>query len=251
VVAEPILRRSPCLTPDDLAAIAAERGPSYAEIISRRGRGDAVDPADAEAPPTARAPLAVANEAIELTELFFAAGGPERRLILVNLAYATWSPAKLPAPLQRADIWRLESAALQHNSGGAAREIESALGVSHRLARRIVEDELGEPIVAAAKAMRLPADVLQRILLFMNPRVGQSVDRVYELAALYNEIDSEAAGRLITILRRAEPLERKPQHEALTWRSAAESTRRALSEISPPQAKRRDTLLVQRIVAGK
>ena len=30
--------------------------------------------------------------------------------------------------------------------------------------------------------MSLPADVLQRMLLFVNPRVGQSVDRVYELA---------------------------------------------------------------------
>ena len=73
------------------------------------------------------------------------------------------------------------------------RELERALGISYQQARRIVEDEMGEPIVVAAKAMSLPADVLQRILLFMNPRVGQSVDRVYELAALYNEISVEAA----------------------------------------------------------
>ncbi len=49
--------------------------------------------------------------------------------------------------------------------------------------------------MVAAKAMDLPADVLQRLLLFMNPWVGQSVDRVYELAELYGEISVDAARR--------------------------------------------------------
>ena len=124
-------------------------------------------------------------DALELCELFFAAGSAERRLILLNLDYSDWPPATPPAPLQRADIWRMETAALRHNTATVMRELERALGISYRQSRRIVEDELGEPIVVAAKAMSLPADVLQRILLFMNPRVGQSVDRVYELSALY------------------------------------------------------------------
>src|SRR6266536_1028267 len=49
-------------------------------------------------------------------------------------------PAEPPSTLQRADIWRNESAALQHNTGVVVRELERALGVSHRQARRIVED---------------------------------------------------------------------------------------------------------------
>jgi hypothetical protein len=103
--------------------------------------------------------------------------------------------------------------------------------------------------------MNLPADVLQRIILFMNPRVGQSVDRVYELAALYNEISAEAANRMVAILRAADPAAGgKPQHERLTWRAAAESARRALSEISraPTSARdasTRDTLDLQRASA--
>ena len=96
------------------------------------------------------------------------------------------------------------------------REFERALGISYRQARRIIEDESGEPIVVAAKAMTLPADVLQRMLLFVNPRVGQSVDRVYELAELYSEISVDAARRMIAILRDADPAERKPaRHEPL------------------------------------
>ena len=116
--------------------------------------------------------------------------------------------------MQRADIWRLESAALQHHSEAVVRELESALGVTRNQARRIVQDELGEPIVVAAKAMSLPADVLQRMLLFINPRVGQSVDRVYELATLYGEISVGAAQRLIAIWREADQAaDRQAGHE--------------------------------------
>ena len=132
----------------------------------------------------------------------------------------------------------METAALRHNTATVMRELERALGISYQQSRRIVEDELGEPIVVAAKAMSLPADVLQRIVLFMNPRVGQSVDRVYELSALYSEISVEAARRLVAILRAAEPAGRKAARHARDLRSRGETARRALSEIAP--AARRD-----------
>jgi len=171
-------------------------------------------------------------EAAELCELFFAAGAPERRLILLNLDYAPIAASPLPATLQRADIWRLESAALQHHTETVVRELQRALAVSQDHARRIINDEWGEPIVVAAKAMNLPADVLQRILLFMNPVVGQSVDRVYALAALYGEISSDAARRMVSIWRDADQAEpAQIQHEPTPWRQAAENARRALSEI--------------------
>jgi hypothetical protein len=247
-VAEPILKQSPCLTPADCAAIVRDRGQAYADIIAQRGR----QPREEAALPSRATEGRVAAQAIahveaqELAELFYAAGSAERRLILVNLDYATSVPPSPPAPIQRADIWRLESAALQHNTQAAVRELEAALGISNRHARRMVEDELGEPIVVAAKAMNLPADVLQRIILFMNPHVGQSVDRVYELASLYSEISVAAACRLIAIIREADPAPAKPRHDPLTWHSAAESTRRALSEISRPASPRRDALDLER-----
>jgi hypothetical protein len=172
------------------------------------------------------------SEAVELCELFFAAGAPERRLILLNLDYAPLSASPLPATLQRADIWRLESAALQHQTETVVRELQRALGVSQEQARRIINDEWGEPVVVAAKAMHLPADVLQRMLLFMNPVVGQSVDRVYALAALFGEITEDAARRMVSIWRNADLAQPAlKQHEPTPWRQAAENARRALSEI--------------------
>jgi hypothetical protein len=172
-------------------------------------------------------------EAVELSELFYAADSIERRLILINLEFAAWMPAAPAAALERKDVWRLEAATLQHNLDAVVREFERALGISHLQARRIIEDELGEPIVVAAKALALPSDVLQRMLLFVNPHIGQSIERVYELAGLYGEITVDAARRLIALLRDTDPADyRAPRYESPAWRNAAENARRALSEIA-------------------
>lgn len=231
-VAESILRCSPCLTAADLAAIAKDCGPAHAKVIATRNV-----PALSEQPETTTPSSALENsiEASELTELFYTASSVERRLILINLEYAASSPPPLAVALERRDVWRLESAALQHNLEAVMREFERALGISHQQARRVIQDESGEPVVVAAKAMELPSDVLQRMLLFVNPRIGESIDRVYELAELYGEITVDAARRMIAILRDANPgsTEHRPaRHEPLAWRNAAENARRALSEIA-------------------
>lgn len=200
--------------------------------------------AESEAPE----PVDDAN-ARELCELFFAAGSAERRLILLNLEYAAWPAGEPPVPLQRADVWRLETAALRHHTATLMRELERALGISYQQSRRIVEDEMGEPIVVAAKAMSLPADILQRIVLFMNPRVGQSVDRVYELSALYNEISVESARRLVAILRAAEPAGSNIPDTRSIY-SAAETARRALSDVAAIAARKPEVVLRRAVGAG-
>jgi hypothetical protein len=265
-VAEPVLLHSPILTPADCEAIIQERGVSYADILARRGKpARAAEPAPVTSKPTALiaapaqtvsppiAPPAVSKSdeaaaetagnsaALELCDLFFAASGMERRLILLGLDYSDWPPGDPPVPLQRGDIWRMETAALRHNTATVMRELERALGISYQQSRRIVDDELGEPIVVAAKAMCLPADVLQRIVLFMNPRVGQSVDRVYELSALYREISVEAARRLVAIMRAAAPAARKSS-DTRAFSAAAETARRALTESTRIPAPKRDPL---------
>ncbi len=234
-VAAPILERSSCLTASDLETIARELGGAHADLIASRhcrraGRMQAPEPG-----------RTAAVEAAELSELFYAAGSTERRLILISLDYAPIEPSRPSTFMQRADTWRLEAAALQHNSEIVVRELERTLGISRAQARRIISDESGEPIVVAAKAMDLPADVVQRVLLFMNPRVGQSVDRVYELAKLYGEIGVNAARRLVAIWREADKDERsRGQHQSIAWRTAAENARRALSEVPRRPIRSRD-----------
>jgi hypothetical protein len=60
----------------------------------------------------------------------------------------------------------------------------------------------------AAVALGMPAMVLQRILLCLSPAISQSVQRVYELALLHEEIKPEAALRLVAIWQASHPVER-------------------------------------------
>jgi hypothetical protein len=153
-------------------------------------------------------------------------------LILINLDYSMLVPAP-PAALPRSDTWRLELSVLHRRTEAVVRDLAQALGITRAQSRRIINDQFGEPVVVAAKTLTIPADALQRILLFLNPKVGQSVDRVYRLAELYNEISGNAARRMTTLWRAAEETEPRPgPHDSVAWRAAAENARRALSEIS-------------------
>jgi hypothetical protein len=149
----------------------------------------------------------------ELTELFFSARPDERRLILANLVPA----AARPAPFAPAEtLAQLESAALQRNPTAFSRTLAAALGVSPALAGRIARDASGEPLVVAARALGMSAAMLQRVLLFLNPVIGQSVHRVYDLAQLFDETTPEAAAQMAAIWR--QPLARKkPAHEPVHW----------------------------------
>ena len=176
-------------------------------LVMQRLLRDAIDTTLAH---PVSAPFAGTKAAAEeLSELFFAANAAERRLILINLPFAPFTPVEQPLASPASDmVHRLEKAALDHNHESFARELESALGISREQARRLIDDEWGEPILVAAKALAMPAAVLQRILLCLNPAVSRSVQRVYDLAWLYEEIELDAALRLIAIWRasrKAEP----------------------------------------------
>jgi hypothetical protein len=156
----------------------------------------------------------------ELSELFFAANSEERRLILLNLPYAPLKPAApITVAAARESIHRLEAAALGHNGEVFARELERTLAISRTQARRLIDDPSGEPIAVAAVALAMPAAVLQRILLCLNPAISQSVQRVYELALLHEEIETDAALRLIAIWQASHPAEKaKPAvHQPHHW----------------------------------
>lgn len=165
-----------------------------------------VGPPDAAADPFAGSKIAAA----ELSELFFAASAEERRLILLNLPYAPLQPAApIPGATARETTHRLEAAALEHNSDAFARELERTLAISRAQARRLMDDTSGEPIVVAAVALGMPAAVLQRILLCLNPVVSRSVQRVYDLALLQEEIEPETALRLVAIWQASHRAEKK------------------------------------------
>jgi hypothetical protein len=172
--------------------------------------------------------------------LFFAASADERRLILTNLDVVAGTEQRRP-PVASDVIVRLETAALQHNAGEFSRTLERALGISGVLAERITRDASGEPIVVAAKALGMKAAVLQRVLLFLNPQVGQSIERVYGLARLYDELTPAAADRMLAIWQQTGG-QRKPRHEPLHWDDVHRSARSQASHAGHRVSRNREPL---------
>ena len=139
-----------------------------------------------------------ADIAGELNALFFAADADARRLILLNLHIVAALPTAAQNITRDAAIGRrLEAAALARRHEEFVQVLAQALRISREQARRVAGDELGEPIVVAAKALAVPRDALYRILLFVNTAVGHSVERVHALAALYDEMTAQAAHDLV------------------------------------------------------
>jgi hypothetical protein len=177
----------------------------------------------------------------ELSELFFASSAEERRLILLNLPYAPLAPAAPIAATAAESIHRMEAAALGHNIELFARELERTLSISRTHARRLIEDETGEPIVVAAVAIGMPAAVLQRILLCLNPAISQSIQRVYELALLHEEVEPEAALRLIAIWQASHPSEKKSAartaaaHQPQHWHDEKSERRAPAAPVARPK----------------
>lgn len=216
-VAAPVLALTNVLSRDELVMIAEAYGPPYAAAVASRAEFSVLmGVKTVESMPDV---VETGEQAGSLSELFFAADAAERRLILLNLDYAPIPPAQpVAAALARDPVRRLEQAALLRNMGDFARITEDTLGLSREQAARITEDRSGETIVVVAKAIGMPADVLQRILLLLNPAIGQSVQRVYDLAELHNEMTQDAALRLLAIWQETELHDRAHvKHRALHW----------------------------------
>jgi hypothetical protein len=259
-VAEPVLKHSPCLTGPELLAIIEDFGPRYAAAIAARNLSERPRAAAAAAPPPASTiprrggdslpavakPPPASDSGVPLGMVFLAASSAERRAILSNLADpAGEAAAELPRP--GADvIHRLEGAALQRRPGDFQRELQRALTISIELAAEIVQDDGGELLLLALKALDMPPDVLLRVLLFLNPAIGQSVPQVFELARLYGQFTQAAALRIMATLRSAStPGKPPPGHQPVLWndepggrRPGADGTRRAAGGSEPHSARR-------------
>jgi hypothetical protein len=134
------------------------------------------------------------TDAAEICALFERAGASERAAILHNLAE---SPLKASAriPLSRAErsIAALEMAAFVTDVQNFTREISETLILPWRVAVQVVNDPGGEPLACAMRALGMPSAAFQRVLLFLKPEIGSSVQHVYRLARLYERLSERAA----------------------------------------------------------
>jgi hypothetical protein len=230
-VAEPVLRHCAALNSDDLDAIASDFGAGHAAAVAaRRETAEPVMPrriAEAVAVKPARLDegRSAGNPEIGIAELFFSADSAARRILLATLGSIENETPQSVQPVET--IRALESAALGRDPVGFTRLIEGALGLSQAQAERIVADQSGEPLLVAAKALAMPSAVLQRVLMFIDPAIGESVDRFFDLAGLYERLSADAAHKIIESVRGREPVRaRRPAHRAMYYDDEAARSRR-------------------------
>ena len=116
--------------------------------------------------------------------------------------------------------------------GSAAETDSGSLDLS---SRRIVRDDHGESLVVAVKALGIARDVVYRLLIFVNPAVGHSVERVHALATLFDEMTVQDAEAMVAIWQ-ALRSEARPaaKHQPHLWNDERTRARPALPAARRP-----------------
>lgn len=134
------------------------------------------------------------NDAAEITDIFFAAKGSERVLILHNLMETPLkASARIPAGRAERAFEILEMAAFAEDVENFTLELGEALILPSRIAAQVVNDPGGEPLACALRALDMPGAVFQRVLMFLNPELGSSVQYVFRLSRLYDRLSERSA----------------------------------------------------------
>jgi len=134
------------------------------------------------------------DDAAKLLEMFLAADKSHRARLLHGLLDTPLKPST-PVDPRRAEraLMTLERAAMAADSAAFTAELGDALILTSRVAAQIVDEAGGEQLACALKALGMPGEVFQRVLLFLNPARGSSVMDVYRLSRLYEVIELRSA----------------------------------------------------------
>jgi len=144
------------------------------------------------------------QDAAEISDLFFAANATERAKMLHNLADTPLQPsARIPQARAERAMHILEMAAFAEDRENFAREIGEALMLPAAVADQVVGDPGGEPLACCAKALGMSGAIFQRVLLFLNPEFGASVNNVYRLSRMYDVLTERAALIMVAAWRGA------------------------------------------------
>src|SRR3981081_1269239 len=140
--------------------------------------------------------------AAEINDMFFAASASERALILHDLPETPLkASARIPAARAARAIETLEMAAFGADVENFPLALSGTLILPARVSAQVVNDPGGEPLACAAKALGMPSAVFQRVLLFLNPEFGSSVNYVYRLSRLYDRVGGHSAPICVAAVR--------------------------------------------------
>jgi hypothetical protein len=134
------------------------------------------------------------TDAAEICDMFFRAGPSERLKILHSLADTPLKASpRIPAGRAARAIEALEMAAFVADVENFTIELGETLILPASIAQQVVNDSGGEPLACAMRALGMPGPVFERVLLFLKPDFGTSVDTVYRLSRLYDRLGERSS----------------------------------------------------------
>lgn len=182
------------------------------------------------------------NDAAEISDMFFAASTTERAQILHNLQETPLkAAARIPAARAARAIHILEMAAFAEDLDNFTLELGEALILPSRIAADVVNDPGGEPLACAMRALDVSSAAFQRILMFLNPEAGSSVNYVYRLSRLYDRLSERSALVMLAAWRGSTMAVARARYRSSLYdderhrvRAASSQTRPALQPGSAP-----------------
>ena len=174
------------------------------------------------------------NDAAEISDMFFVASASERALILHNLRDTPLkAAARIPAPRAARAIQILEMAAFAADIENFTLELGEVLILPSRIAAQVVNDPGGEPLACALKALDMPSAVFQRVLLFLNPEFGSSVNSVYRLSRLYDRLSERSSLVMLAAWRGSTMAVTRAKYRASLYDDERQRARSAPAQTRP------------------
>ena len=173
-------------------------------------------------------------DAASIDDMFSQAAPAERIQILRNLETSPLRPAARIEPLRAGRaIAVLERAALARNQAAFAAELSDALLLPASVGERIVADTGGEALACAARALPMPSEVFQRVLLFLKPEWSSSVVGVLRLARLYDSLGEHVALIMLSVWRGASVAQTKAKYRPALYDDERRRARPTAAVVQP------------------
>jgi len=174
------------------------------------------------------------KDAAEIHDMFFRANGRERAAILHNLGETPLKPSpRVPEARALRAIETLEMAAFASDVESFTIELGESLILPARVAAQVVDDPGGEPLACAVRALAMPSAVFQRILLFLKPEMGASVQTVYRLSRLYDNLSERSALIMLAAWRGSVMATNRAKHRPAHYDDERQRARAASTPARP------------------
>jgi hypothetical protein len=174
-------------------------------------------------------------DAAEIHDLFFRAGPSERVAILHSLAETPLKASpRIPHARASRAIETLEMAAFAADVENFTREVGETLILPARVASQVVDDPGGEPLASAMRALDMPSPMFQRVLLFLKPEFGTSVQTVFRLSRLYDRLSERSALVMLAVWRGATIAATRAKFQPMLYDDERQHARPA--QVSPQPA---------------